>query len=236
MKASKTLRKITVTHIVPLLMILSAGMLVGVLPARADVMLWNQPTDLSQTWASQYDPIQFQNFGTVYDNFTLGSASSITGVEWVGAYFNPPAAGPITSFEVQFWSDAAGQPGISLADYVIPGNASETFLSNDNLGSPAYTYAVGLGTPFDAAAGTQYWLSVVADLAFPPQWGWETGTGGDGTSFQDFFGSRSPIGNDMAFTLRGVEGIPPVPEPASVGLLGLGLISSGFIAWRRRRQ
>jgi hypothetical protein len=77
--------------------------------------------------------------------------------------------------------------------------------------------------------GTTYWLSLVPDLSFPPQWGWETGVLGDSLSYQDFFGSRSQLTSDMAFNIQGV----PAPEPGSLVLLGTGFL--GVAATLRRK-
>jgi len=85
---------------------------------------------------------------------------------------------------------------------------------------------------FDAAGGTTYWLSIVPDLAFPPQWGWENSNVGDGAGVQTFFGSTGPITSDSAFTLNGTVGA--VPEPITLSLFGAGLV--GAAAVRRRKK
>ena len=163
------------------------------------------------------------NFATVYDDFTLGSAATITGVSFTGGYFNPPTQGMITAFTVQFYSDAAGQPGSSIYSVFVPGDGGESCG-----GGVICTY--DLATSFTAAAGVQYWLSIVPDIAFPPQWGWAFGTGGDATAYQDFFGTRSQIGTDFAFTLTGAG----VPEPATWAMMLIGFGAIGYSMRRRR--
>ena len=197
-------------------------------PARADI--YSQPWDgTGNLYASQNDTTGGNgNFATVYDNFTLGTTSTVTGVDWVGGYFNPPTQGPITAFTISFYADSGGAPGGLLASTSVSGTANETLLTGPN-----YSYTTAI-TPFIAAAGTEYWMSIVPDLGFPPQWGWASGTGGDGIAYQDFFGSRSQLGTDLAF---GLQGSPVVPEPSSLVLAGLGGMSFLVVyGWRRRRR
>lgn len=193
-------------------------------------ILYTQPYDGSgNLLASQNDTNSggLGNFATVYDNFTLANVSSISEVTWTGGYFNPATQAPIAQFDVSFYSDSGGAPGALLTSYVITGTATETLL-----GGAIYTYDVSLPTAFSAAGGTQYWLSVVPDLGFPPQWGWATGMGGDGSAYQVFLGSGGPVAFDMSFALGGTT----IPEPVSFALTGIGLGLVGLASWRRRRQ
>ncbi|MEO8811408.1 MAG: PEPxxWA-CTERM sorting domain-containing protein [Caulobacteraceae bacterium] len=166
------------------------------------------------------------HFATVYDNFTLGAAATINKIDWTGGYFNPPTPGPITAFTLTVYADAAGQPGAALYTDTISGNANEAPFA-----CPFACATYSGSANFAAAAGTQYWLSIVPDLAFPPQWGWATGTGGDGVAFQDFFGARTQLPNDLAFTLEGSA--PGVPEPAAWAMMLVGFGLAGA-ALRRR--
>jgi hypothetical protein len=200
------------------------ALLVLSLPSFAEnVVVYSQTFDMTgNAYSSQNDTASLGNFATVYDNFTLGAADMIVEIQFAGEYFNPPAQGPITGWTVTFYADNAGQPGAALPGGInIAGTGDETFLGTFG-GFPTYTYDI-VGLNFAASAGTQYWVSVIPDLAFPPQWGWSSGTGGDGISYQDFFGVRSQLGADMAFNLV-APGVQTTPEPGTLVMLGTGVL------------
>ena len=188
--------------------------------ALAAPIVYDQPSNFPNgtVFASQNATNGFGNFATAYDNFTLAGTTSITDVHWQGGYFNSGTQVPISQFTINFYADNAGQPGAQLSTQSIAGNANETFVGNEFFG-PVFNYSLDLTTPFLAAGGTAYWLSIVATANFPPQWGWHTGTGGDGVSFQDFFANRTTNNTDLAFSLTANA----VPEPSTFALFGIVL-------------
>jgi hypothetical protein len=200
----------------------------------ADNVLYTQTFDQTGNgYSSQNDVNGFGLFAQVYDNFSYTTAAgsyTVTGVEFTGVYFNPPAQGPITGWTVSIYGDAGG-PGSVVYTTQVAGTGNETFLGVYG-GFPAYTYS--LATNFTTAvSGTTYWLSVVPDLGFPPQWGWTSAFPGDGISYQDFEGVRSPLAVDMAFTVIGFDNGPGVPEPGTLVMVGTGFL--GLAGAMRRK-
>ena len=195
-------------------------------------LLCSQPLDPFGTAYGSHNetnPGGLGNFATAYDNFILSSPAQVAYVQWSGAYFNPPEQGPINSFTISFWDDNDGQPGSVLTSQIISGNANELVTGTAGI----YFYSTMLSTPFTAAAGSTYWLSVVADIGFPPQWGWQAGTGGDGVVYQDLLGDRYLYtGADLAFNLDTTT----VPEPSTFALLGISVVLFGYARRRRHRK
>ena len=130
--------------------------------------------------------------------------------------------------------DNGGQPGAVLVTDFISGDAGETLVNPDR---QICDYSASFAAPFAAAGGKPYWLSVVPDLAYPPQWSWYMGTGGDGVAYQDFKGTPSPVNSDMAFSLTNAP-IPAVPEASTTVSLGLllALGMGGLVAAKKRRK
>jgi hypothetical protein len=203
-------------------------------PAQAG-LLYSQPTDYADAFASQNDTSNggMGNYATTYDDFTLTTAASVASVSWVGSYFGQSGTNTVTGFTLSFWANNAGVPGAMMASTDVSGNANETLLIVDPNGFTTNSYSANLTAPFSAAAGTTYWLSIVGDLAIPPQWGWETGTGGNSEGYNVFEGKGSFTGTDFAFSLFSAN---VVPEPSTFVIAGQGGVVLLAYRWLRRRR
>jgi hypothetical protein len=210
---------------------LLALLLITCTPALADVVIYEQmPTLDGNVYASQNDVNGFGNFATVYDNFKTWAQIpyQLTDVHWVGGYFNPPQQGPIQGWTISFYADAGNQVGNLLWSQHFTTTVTEDYLGMFN-GTPLFSYHQDdIVDGLLLQPNTEYWLSLVPDLGFPPQWGWGTGTGGDGLSYQTFNGDTEPLPVDFAFDISA-----SIPEPGTLLLLGSGL--AGMAAMLRRK-
>lgn len=156
----------------------------------------------------------------VFDDFTLTTATTIRTVGWQGIYCTEVANAPTqvpsaTGFSISFHpADSGGGPNANttLQQSAYPLAQVSQSLDRNGTGTcgtatptaiGVYNYTVTLATPFNAAAGTRYWLSVQANVpSIPPFWGWRSGTADNGVSFQLFNGQFTTFSTDRAFTLR----------------------------------
>jgi len=209
----------------------TAWVLTATNSASADI-LYSQAASFTGSFASLNDGNPAFNI-TTYDNFSLPTASNITSVGWIGSYFDPATQGALSGFTITLYADNAGKPGSVLASTGdVAGKAGETFLRIDSAGSP--TYAYNLNTAFLVSGSIKYWLSIVADLPPPSEWGWESATGPDGSSYLCGPGGCGFEISDVAFTLNGTA----VPEPGSALLLATAVCGGLIVraATRKRRK
>lgn len=170
--------------------------------------------------SSRLDPDGNDNDQYIWDNFSLQSGASISEIVWQGGY-NPAMAGsggPVADFSVAVYASLGGsQPDMStppLFEYRTGGNAGETPAGVYG-GTQMYEYGFTLPAPFQANAGTYYWVQIEAYQNGVPDWGVAAGAGGEGRHFRrmtngvDMF--YQIVSGDAAFTLIGTPAMS-VPE------------------------
>ena len=169
---------------------------------------------------------------TLYDNFTLAGASTISQVSWVGI-------GSASSFGVNFYTDQGGAPGS-----LISSNAFQlTGLSY--VGLPGY-HAYNAPVNVTVSGGQQYWLSIFTTTG-SSSWSWDKGFGGDSHAliFDNVSGGSTVYPHDAAFALTYdppvtapiiSSGASPVPEPSALVLSASGLLSLAGILRNRRKR
>lgn len=192
--------------------------------AYADT-LYTQPYDGNgYLYASQNDAGGLGNFATTYDNWNInpGGQYTVDSVQFTGGYISGNA-GSITGWTVNVYFDNGGTPGTLQHSAHISGNGGESLL-----GGNIYTYDItGLG--FQELSNIPYWLSVVPDLSLGQgEWGWATGTGGDGSAYQVYFDQKGATEFDQAFTLG-----TAVPEPGTLVMMGTGVLGLAGVIRRK---
>lgn len=198
--------------------------------ANADT-LYNQTLTVNDGYFSSIvEPQQ------VYESFVLTADATIQSVNWYGTdiveIFGVPPGNP-ESFLVNFYADGgSGVPGALLSTNTIGNYAGATFtgLKIQDIIS-IFSYQGTLATPFQATAGTRYWISIVDPTEFA-RWYWASGSGPDNTHTTIIDG-QILVGQtgDTAFSLQGT--VSAVPEPASALLFAVG--AAGLLLRGRRR-
>ncbi len=155
----------------------------------------------------------------VYDDFTLPSASSITGINWWGHYMFPSSPTPAFTLTLYAYNNGSPGSGVEVSYSSLSATAD----------SGVYKYSSVLAAPLDLTANT-YWLSIY-NAASDSSWGWQRAYPADygiyGGSIQT---GQDGIQSNVAFELASADS--PVPIPSAAWLLASGLI--GLVVIRRR--
>lgn len=160
---------------------------------------------------------------TAFDDFTLSSASTVTSVTWMGKVL------PGTSFEIGFYADSGSRPASTpLFQLTL-----DPLTTQDSDYSFVYHYQADLGAGLLLEADTRYWLSIKDVTPGFSIWSWLGDEGGSNLTRNDRTGSYSASRLNLFFSLRSDP--VAVPEPATLGLFGLGLIGLSAAGLRRRK-
>lgn len=171
------------------------------------------------------------------DNFVLQTdASIISEFRWTGFYAGPPAEKfvPLDDFTVYIFADNSGSPGTPLHTFgdAVTATATGTSLFGE---LPEYEYVMSID-PLALTAGTTYWIGIVNNIAIPVKgsietpdvWYWSMSNVQSGDAHQKLITAWLDANYELAFELHG-PGV--VPEPATMTLLGVGIVA---LAARRR--
>ena len=166
------------------------------------------------------------------DDFTLSSQSLLSGATFYLGYAKTDNTNMSISYSL--YADGNGAPGTLLQNGSVVPLITDLGPVNEN-----YTFniwAFNFSSPLQALAGVRYWIGVqqgsdrVAVAQLPG------GNPGAGAVYANNTGSYNPTGTGLAFSLQGsaVNVTAPVPEPATWGMMILGLGAVGFSMRRQR--
>jgi hypothetical protein len=208
--------------------------------AYAEVLLPNPLTGPSHGFASNWSG------GVGYaiaDDFTLNTNAIINDVHWWGFYNGLESGGdlPEDNFTINFWTDDSGMPGDLLTGTSLTVTRTGTgFIESNeefpNIDSDIYYYAADLAEGVGVTGGETYYIELFNSTA-DRSWCWSDKRPAIGDlwyrsgNLPGWSPHETGVSDtDMYFELTGTS--VPIPEPATVLLLGTGLV--GLVGFRKK--
>ncbi len=95
----------------------------------------------------------------------VGNGNDVGAVEWWGVFWSGSAKRP-EGFRISFYTDGGGCPGLPIAE--LETHDFDVSSGPGGLGR----YCATLTAPVPTVEGRRYYVSIVAILCYPPEWGW----------------------------------------------------------------
>lgn len=228
-------------------MVSIVAMLTLALRANADVVVFDQPATTGTSHKSAwYAPDGLDSDEYAWDSFICSADTAVSRISWRGLYqysANGFAHAPVTNFSVAIYRSISGgsQPDLGtggrLVRYYTNSNAGE--IGSGTIGGlPVYDYTFTLPAPFQAVAGTKYWVQIEATqglapgTSWPPDWAFCNATGTGGYFRKITGGTYQAMSGDCAFTLYASSAptvtIAATADPSAAGtILGAGAYPIG---------